>query len=77
LVDPALGSLEIFELVDGRFVKLDGRTSGTFPAAGCEGLSIDLDALWASSIGWATKTTSLSKDPATSVSECAHASGSR
>lgn len=47
LVDPALGSLEIFELVDGRFVKLDGRTSGTFPAAGCEGLLIDLDALWA------------------------------
>jgi Uma2 family endonuclease len=50
LVDPALGSLEIFELIPlsgGRFVKLDGRTSGTFPAAGCEGLSIDLDALWA------------------------------
>jgi Uma2 family endonuclease len=47
LVDPALGSLEIFELVDGRFVKLDGRTSGKFPAAGCAGLEIDLDALWA------------------------------
>jgi Uma2 family endonuclease len=51
LVDPALGSLEIFELIPSssgaRFVKLDGRTSGTFPAAGCEGLEIDLDALWA------------------------------
>ena len=46
LLDPALGSLEIFELVDGRYVKLDGRTHGTFPAAGCNGLSIDLDALW-------------------------------
>jgi Uma2 family endonuclease len=53
LVDPALGSLEIFELLPssgssgGRFVKLEGRTSGTFAAAGCEGLTIDLDALWA------------------------------
>lgn len=47
LLDPALGSLEIFELVDGRFLKLDGRTSGSFVAAGCPGLTIDLDALWA------------------------------
>jgi Uma2 family endonuclease len=50
LVDPALGSLEIFELIPsssgGHFAKLDGRTSGRFPAAGCDGLEIDLDALW-------------------------------
>jgi Uma2 family endonuclease len=47
LVDPALGSFEVFELTDGRYVKLTGRTSGREEVPGCPGLVVDLDALWA------------------------------
>ena len=49
LVDPALRTLEIFELgVDGRYTRAVGVTEGVVnPVPGCEGLSIDLDPLWA------------------------------
>lgn len=48
LLDPALGSLEVFELVDARFVRAVARTAGTLTEVpGCTGLTLDLDALWA------------------------------
>jgi Uma2 family endonuclease len=48
LLDPALGSFEIFERnAAGNYVKVVGATSGRIePVPGCEGLAIDLDALW-------------------------------
>jgi|SRR6266545_5133644 len=49
LVDPALGSLEVFELdTSGRYTRALAATEGTVePVPGCEGLVLDLDALWA------------------------------
>ena len=49
LVDPELGSLEIFELgADGRYVHACAATSGVIEhVPGCEGLQLDLDTLWA------------------------------
>ena len=49
LVDPALGSFEIFELTaEGYYQKVVGVTSGRIdPAPGCTGLQVDVDALWA------------------------------
>ncbi len=49
LLDPALGSFEIFERnSDGNYVKIVGTIAGRVdPVPGCEGLVIDLDALWA------------------------------
>jgi Uma2 family endonuclease len=47
LVDPALGAWEVFELVDGRYLKVLGLTHGSAEAPGCPGLMIDVDALWA------------------------------
>jgi Uma2 family endonuclease len=48
LLDPALGSFEIFARnADGHYVKVVGATAGRVdPVPGCEGLTIDLDALW-------------------------------
>jgi Uma2 family endonuclease len=47
LVDPALGSLEIFELHEGRFVRAVGTTAGQLRnVPGCPGLHVDLDDLW-------------------------------
>lgn len=49
LVDPALTAFEIFELTPERnYQKLIGITDGIIdPVPGCDGLRIDLDALWA------------------------------
>jgi Uma2 family endonuclease len=49
IVDPAARSFELFELgTDGRYVKAVGAAEGVVdPVPGCEGLTIDLDALWA------------------------------
>jgi Uma2 family endonuclease len=48
LVDPALGSFEVFELdAAGNYVKRIGVTSGRLDQIpGCSELSIDIDALW-------------------------------
>lgn len=48
LLDPALGSFEIFERdVRGNYVKVVGATDGLVdPVPGCPGLAIDLDGLW-------------------------------
>jgi Uma2 family endonuclease len=47
ILDPSFQSLEIWELTDGRYSRAAYATEGTLTAVpGCEGLSIDLDALW-------------------------------
>lgn len=48
LVDPALGSVEIFELREGRFARAAAATVGELrDVPGCPGLTVDVDALWA------------------------------
>lgn len=49
LLDPQLRSLEILELAaQGRYLHVLGASSGTLQEIpGCEGLALDLDALWA------------------------------
>jgi Uma2 family endonuclease len=49
LVDPALGSFEIFERTSaGNYQKLAGVVAGRIdPVPGCPGLVLDVDALWA------------------------------
>jgi len=48
LIDPALGSFEIFELTPaGYYQKIVGVTSSSIdPVPGCSGLKIEVDALW-------------------------------
>jgi Uma2 family endonuclease len=48
VLDPALGSFEIFGLdAAGRYTRLLGRTAGKVESVpGCEGLIVDLDDLW-------------------------------
>lgn len=47
LVDPALQSLEVFELTDGRYARAARATEGRLePVPGCAGLALDLDDLW-------------------------------
>jgi len=49
LFDPALGSLEIFELGNrGKYVRVVAASAGQVtPVPGCVGLVVDLDELWA------------------------------
>jgi Uma2 family endonuclease len=48
IVDPELRSFEIWELgTDGRYVRAASAVEGAIdPAPGCNGLRVDLDALW-------------------------------
>jgi Uma2 family endonuclease len=48
ILDPSLGSLEVFELQrDGRYARALAATSGLVSQVpGCEGLKLDLDHLW-------------------------------
>ena len=49
MVDPKLRALEIYELgADRRYVRALAAANGRLEAIpGCEGLNLDLDALWA------------------------------
>jgi Uma2 family endonuclease len=47
LVDPQVRTLEVFELGEnGRYIHALGATDGSVEIPGCEGLTLDLDALW-------------------------------
>jgi Uma2 family endonuclease len=47
ILDPSLQSLEIFELVEGRYARAARATEGRLEAVpGCPGLQLDLDDLW-------------------------------
>jgi Uma2 family endonuclease len=47
IVDPGLGSFEIFELSEGRYTRVHAATEGAVVGIpGCDGLVLDLDALW-------------------------------
>ena len=48
IVDPEVRVLEILELgIDGRYAIALTASEGTHPVPGCEGLTLDLDSLWA------------------------------
>jgi Uma2 family endonuclease len=47
ILDPGLQSLEIFELVGGRYARAARATEGRMePVPGCAGLAVNLDELW-------------------------------
>jgi Uma2 family endonuclease len=47
IVDPGLQSLEIFELIDGRYARAARATEGRLETVpGCAGLQLDLDEIW-------------------------------
>jgi Uma2 family endonuclease len=47
ILDPSLQSLEVFELLGGRYARAARATEGRMdPVPGCRGLVIELDALW-------------------------------
>jgi Uma2 family endonuclease len=47
IVDPTLQSLEIFELIDGRYARAARATEGRLEVVpGCTGLQLDLDGIW-------------------------------
>jgi Uma2 family endonuclease len=47
IVDPSLQSLEIFELIEGRYARAARATEGRPEAVpGCSGLLLDLDEIW-------------------------------
>jgi Uma2 family endonuclease len=47
ILDPGLQSLEIFELVDGRYARAARATEGRMESVpGCVGLTVNLDELW-------------------------------
>ncbi len=47
IIDPSLQSLEIFELIDGRYARAARATEGRLESVpGCPGLQLDLDNVW-------------------------------
>lgn len=56
IVDPAIRTVHLFELgVDGRYTLAAAASEGTVESVpGCEGLTLDLDALWAEADRMAT-----------------------
>jgi Uma2 family endonuclease len=47
IIDPRLQSLEIFELIDGRYARAAHATEGRLDVVpGCSGLQLDLDEIW-------------------------------
>ncbi len=53
IVDPEARTLEVLERnEDGRFVEVLAEATGAHAVSGCEGLELDLDALWAELDRW-------------------------
>lgn len=52
LVDPEARLVELYELgADGRYIRAASAERGKLAVAGCEGLELDLDAMW-SQVAW-------------------------